>query len=364
MSLNFFRDQIGVLNNFYDVTIISSSSEQLQEIAEREGVEFKGIEMKRDISLLKDLKSLFKLIYFFFKERPKVIHCNTPKASLLGLLAAYITKVPNRIYYIHGLRYEGTMGLKRKLLVAMEKLSCFCATDIIAVSFGVKEIAMRELTSKPITVIHNGSANGMFIDEFVNNEYDVFEIRKKLNINHNDFVYGFIGRVVSDKGINELISSFEKINEDIKNIKLLLVGRYENELDPLNNETKSIIENNKNIIEVGFQKDVKPFLVMMDVFVSPSYREGFGLTLLEANLMGKPVIASNITGYSEIIKEGKNGFFVNARDKISLTNKMKYVYENKKMLISMKSNCLNMIKEKYNHKEVLNEAINYYKKFI
>lgn len=148
MSLNFFKEQINHLNQFYDVTLISSPSNQLKEIATRENVNYKGIKMNREIALFNDIKSLINLIIFFLKEKPTVVHCNTPKASLLGLIAAYITRVPNRIYYIHGLRYEGATGIKRKILVTMEKITCFCANKIIAVSFGVQEIAQNDLTSK------------------------------------------------------------------------------------------------------------------------------------------------------------------------------------------------------------------------
>lgn len=361
MSLNFFKEQINHLNQFYDVTLISSPSEQLKEIATRENVNYKGIKMNREIALFNDIKSLICLIVFFIKEKPTVVHCNTPKASLLGLIAAFITKVPNRIYYIHGLRYEGTSGMKRKLLVFMEKVSCFCATKIIAVSFGIKETVENDLTSKKVDIIHNGSANGMFVNDFINAKYDTSEIRKELNILKSDFVYGFVGRIVGDKGINELVQAFNQINKSNPKTKLILVGRYEDDLDPVDQVTKDLIKNNLNIIEVGFQKDVKKYLSIMNVFVSPSYREGFGLSLLEANLTGIPVIATNITGYNEIIIEDKNGYLIPSRDINALYSKMNEVYLIRDSLIDMKEFCINNTIHKFNHKDVLEEALNYYK---
>ncbi|MGV0939086.1 glycosyltransferase family 4 protein [Empedobacter sp. ULE_I140] len=360
MSLNFFKEQINHLNQFYDVTLISSPSAELKEIAKRENVNYKGIKMNREIALFNDIKSLICLIIVFVKERPTVVHCNTPKASLLGLIAAYITRVPNRIYYIHGLRYEGVTGIKRKILITMEKISCFCANKIVAVSFGVQEIVQNDLTSKKVDVIHNGSANGMVIDDFINSQYNKSEIREELNILKSDFVYGFVGRIVGDKGINELIEAFQVLNEEYKNTKLLLIGFYEKELDPLKKETIEKIKNNQNIIELGFQKDVKKYLSIINVFVSPSYREGFGLSLLEANLMGKPVIATKITGYTEIVTQGENGFLIPIKNSEELKNKMEWSLLNSEIILKMKDQCINIVKEKYNHVDVLKYALNYY----
>lgn len=359
-SLNFFKEQINHLNQFYDVTLISSPSAELKEIATRENVNYKGIKMNREIALFNDIKSLICLIIFFVKERPTVLHCNTPKASLLGLIAAYITRVPNRIYYIHGLRYEGVTGIKRKILITMEKISCFCANKIVAVSFGVQEIVQNDLTSKKVDVIHNGSPNGMVIDDFINSQYNKSEIREELNILKSDFVYGFVGRIVGDKGINELIEAFQVLNEEYKNTKLLLIGLYEEELDPLKKETIEEIKNNQNIIELGFQKDVKKYLSIINVFVSPSYREGFGLSLLEANLMGKPVIATKVTGYTEIVTQGENGFLIPIKNSEELKNKMEWSLLNSEIILKMKDQCINIVKNKYNHVDVLKHALNYY----
>ncbi|MBW1619748.1 glycosyltransferase family 4 protein [Empedobacter falsenii] len=360
-SLNFFKNQINGLNEIYDVTLISSPSPLLKEIADREHVNYKGIEMKREISIISDLISLLKLIIYFISYKPQIIHCNTPKASLLGLIAGYLTRVPNRIYYIHGFRYEGTFGFKRKLLIGMEKISCFCATNIIAVSHGIKQTAQKEITNKNIAVIHNGSANGMVIENFLETNYNNEKTRNELNIQANDFVYGFVGRIVGDKGINELVESFNELNKIHNNIKLILVGNYEENLDPIKESTKYLIKSNLNIIETGFQKDVKKYLSIIDVFVSPSYREGFGLSLLEANLMQVPVIASNITGYNEIIREGKNGFLIPSKNKDALQNKMDEVYVNRHQLIEMKSFCRENAIKKYNHNDVLAQALKYYK---
>ncbi|WP_312328140.1 glycosyltransferase family 4 protein [Acinetobacter sp.] len=361
MSLNFFKGQIGRLSQDFDVTLISSPDKELEQIACSENVKYSAIQMKRDIAIKNDIISLLKFLLLFIRQRPDIIHCNTPKGSLLGLFTGYITRVPVRIYYVHGLRYEGTTGKKRKLLMALEKLNCFCATHIIAVSQGVKQKVQDKLTRKKVSVIHHGSANGMPVEEFLTENYDDSTIRESYGISKQDFVFGFVGRLVADKGINELVHAFNMLEQ--KNVKLLLVGMYEHELDPLSQETQNIIKTNPNIIEVGFQKDVKKFLTIMDLFVSPSYREGFGLSVLEANLMKVPVLVTSITGYSEIVQEGKNGFFVDPKDTLTLFNKMKKISQSRDSLLLMKQQCYDEVASKYNHKEVLEKALEYYAQF-
>ena len=361
ISLSFFEKQISEINKIFDVTLVSSPGSELKKIADTEKVKFRSIAMKREISLKDDILSFSKFLWLFSTQRPDVIHCNTPKASLLSLVAGYMTRTPNRIYYIHGLRYEGATGKKRKLLKNIEKLNCFCATHIIAVSNGVKQKVEQQLTSKQVDVINYGSANGMDIDSFQSDNYDTDEIRKAYDITKEDFVFGFVGRLVGDKGVNELVNAFNKLEQ--KNIKLLLVGRYENELDPLDRETINLIKNNKKIIEVGFQTDVKKFLSIMDLFVSPSYREGFGLSVLEANLMKIPALVTNITGYSEIINEGKNGFFVEPKTSEELFKKMSHILRTKEKLKNMKQDCFDEVANKYNRKEVLKKALEYYSQF-
>lgn len=361
MSLNFFKGQINELSKEFDVTLISSPDNVLKKIAQRENVKYRTIAMKRDISLKDDISGLLKFLYLFAKERPQIIHCNTPKASLLGLTSGYLTRVPIRIYYIHGLRYEGAVGKKRQLLVNFEKLNCFFATDIVAVSHGIKQKVEQQLTKKPVRVIHNGSANGLDINEFSNHNYNAKIIREEYGISENDFVFGYVGRLVKDKGIGELVQAFNQLEQ--KDIKLILVGKYEPDLDPLSQETLQIIKSNPNIIEVGFQKDVKKFLSIMDLFVSPSHREGFGVAVLEANLMKVPVLVSNITGHSEIVTQGINGFFVNPKNVQDLQEKMNHMLVAKEQLIEMKNACREEVVKKYDHNDVLKQAILFYSQF-
>jgi glycosyltransferase involved in cell wall biosynthesis len=364
LSFIFFKGLLTHLKKEFDVHIVSSPGEKLEEAQKIDNVIAHKIPMAREISLFKDFKALFAFIVLFLKEKPTIVHGNTPKGSFLSMIAAKITRRPIRIYFLHGLRYEGTSGFKRKLLIFMEKITCFCATDIYAVSNGVKKTTNKELTNKNITVIGNGSPNGINLTHFNPDLFSAQEERTKISIHQDDFVFGFVGRFVGDKGINELVKSFVEITKTFPKVKLLLVGVFENDLDPLELQTISEIENNPLIINVGFQKDVRPFLMCMDVFVFPSYREGFGLTLIEANAMKIPVISTEITGCDEIVEEGKNGFLVPPKNIDKLKEKMLFSLSNKSIIQSMKNQCREIVSEKFDQVIVWENTLKSYIELI
>ena len=364
LSFIFFKGQLSFLKKEFDMHIVSSPGEKLEEAQKYDNVIAHKIPMAREISLFKDIKALFAFIVLFLKEKPYVVHGNTPKGSFLSMIAAKITRRPVRIYFLHGLRYQGASGFKRKLLIFMEKVTCFCASDIYAVSNGVKKTAMNELTKKPITVIGNGSPNGINLTHFDPDLFKAQEERNKISIHPDDFVFGFVGRFVGDKGINELVKSFAEIAITYPKVKLLLVGVFENELDPLELQTIVEIERNPMIINVGFQKDVRPFLMCMDVFVFPSYREGFGLTLIEANSMSIPVISSKITGCDEIVEEGKNGFLIPPKDQQRLMDTMLFCLDNKSLIQSMKNQSREIVAQKFDQVIVWENTLKSYNKLI
>jgi glycosyltransferase involved in cell wall biosynthesis len=364
LSFIFFKGLLTHLKKEFDVHIVSSPGEKLEDAQKNDNVIAHKIPMAREISLFKDFKALFAFIVLFLKEKPYIVHGNTPKGSFLSLIAAKITRRPIRIYFLHGLRYEGTSGFKRNLLIFMEKITCFCATDIYAVSNGVKKTAKKELTKKNITVIGDGSPNGINLTHFDPDLFKAQEERNKISIHSDDFVFGFVGRFVGDKGINELVKSFAEIAITYPKVKLLLVGVFENELDPLELKTIVEIERNPMIINVGFQNDVRPFLMCMDVFAFPSYREGFGLTLIEANAMSIPVISSKITGCDEIVVEGKNGFLIPPKDQQRLMDTMLFCLANKSLIQSMKIPCRELVEYKFNQVKVWENTLSSYKGLI
>ncbi|UJF29138.1 glycosyltransferase family 4 protein [Kaistella sp. 97-N-M2] len=321
--------------------------------------------MKREISIIYDILSLVKLIAYFLKEKPNMVHGNTPKGSFLSMTAAWLCRVPSRVYYVHGLRYQGTLGFKRKLLMTMERICCYFATDIIAVSKGVKRTLIKDaISNKKVKIIWNGSINGIDLKHFSPKNPELKDIRNEYNISENDFVFGFVGRLVGDKGVNEMVHSFDKINALHKNTRLLLIGNFENELDPLREDTLEIIANNEMILEAGVQDDVRSYLKAMDLFVFPSYREGFGIVLMEAAAMSIPAISSDITGCNEIIQNNRTGFLIPPKDENALFEKMKYCIENPEEIKIMAALARKTMRSKYEQNQVWEKVIEKYREII
>jgi len=306
------KGQLKYLNGHFETIALSGESEHLMSVKVREGVRTINVSMERKISPVKDLISLYKLTKIFIRERPLIVHSITPKAGLLTMLAGKIAGVPIRMHMFTGLIFPTKQGFVKKLLIVMDKLLCWAATNIYPEGEGVKnDLVNFNVTKKPLKVLANGNVNGIDLQYFsLDNiaQQERSELRRELELLDSDFVFVFVGRLVGDKGINELIKAFSELQ--IPCAKLLLVGPFEDHLDPLNPETIHQINVNRNIISVGFQSDIRPYLAISHVLAFPSYREGFPNVVLQAGAMGLPSIVTNINGSNEIIAEGVNGTII------------------------------------------------------
>lgn len=361
-TLSFFKGNLRFLSVYFDVCAISSKPEELAVVGESEGVRTHCIPMERPIALLKDIVSLFRFILFFLREKPDVVHGNTPKASMLSMVAAWMTRVPVRIYMCHGLRYQGTSGLMRRLLILMERLSCACATRVICVSNGVRETFAEDgiCSLKKSVVLGNGSATGLDLDYF-NPEYvEKNVMRTELGITNEDFVFLFVGRIVADKGINELVNAFNRLAVEFSHIHLVLVGAEEREQNSIADDTRDLIQQHSRIYAIGRRSDVRPYLLDADAFVLPSYREGFGMVLIEANAMGVPAISTDIIGCNEIVFPGMNGDIVAPRDVDALYLKMREWVENPDKLKIMSTYCRGLVETRFERKMVWQNCLNEY----
>jgi len=303
---------------------------------------------------------------FLHKEKPFIVHSHTPKAGIVGMMAAWLNKVPVRIHTVAGLPLMESTGIKRQLLNFVEKLTYSFATKVYPNSYGLRDFLVSEklCNAKKLKVICNGSSNGIdttFFDPIHFNVESKKWLRESLNIDENDFVFIFIGRLVKDKGINELVAVFNEMNYD--KCKLLLVGSFEKKLDPLMPETERLIEDDKNIIAIGYQDDVRPFLAISHCLVFPSYREGFPNVVMQAGAMGLPSIVTNINGCNEIIIEGENGIIIPSKDVSALSDAMIYVFDNPMEVNRMASNARLMIVNRYEQKEVWKAILAEYKEF-
>lgn len=354
-SLGFFKGQLNFLRKYFEVLVASSETPLLKRVAEEEGVKYFAIPMKREISLLYDIRALFHFIFLLRKIKPDIVHGNTPKGALLSVLAAYFVRTPERIYMCHGLRYQGCQGAMRKLLLFMERLTCKCATKVICVSEGVLKTLIKDRVceSKKLKIVLYGSANGIDVDYFDRTKIQLSQdFYSRYTIKAHDFIFCFIGRIVRDKGINELVQAFSILNKEFRNLKLILIGRREDEINPISKTSDQIIEQNANILLLGAHKDVRPFLYISDTLVLPSYREGFGQVLMEAGAMGVPCIASNIIGCNNVIIEGINGIFCKPRDVDSLLSAMRVMYVDNNLKNSLKKKCRDSIIMRFDQNKV------------
>ncbi len=366
MSLNILlKGQLRYLNQFFDVLAVSGYDADLETVKNREEVSVVSVTMKRSIAPFQDLISLYRLYKLFKKERPIIVHSITPKAGLLSMVAAKYANVPVRIHTFTGLVFPAKKGLFQKLLILMDKVLCWHATHIIPEGAGVKQDLLDyKITKKPLEVIANGNVNGIDTTFFNSNtisEQQQQNLRNELGIDSSDFVFVFIGRLVADKGINELVRAF--LSLAIPNCKLLLVGPYETE-DPLQPETLKAIQQNDSILSVGFQHDVRPYLVISDCLVFPSYREGFPNVVMQAGAMGLPSIVTDINGSNEIIIEGFNGTIVPAKNVTALSNAMIRIKEDETWRNQLQSNARSSIISRYEQELVWEALLIKYKEFL
>jgi len=367
LSLDKILDgQLAFMNNHYEVIAVSSEKEYLIRCAKNEGVRFKHIEMTRKITPIKDFISLIKLISFLKKERPLIIHSHTPKAGILAMLASKITNIPIRLHTVAGLPLMEEKGNKKKMLELIEKLTYSFSTFVFTNSNGLyKYIIDNNYVSKSkLKVIGNGSSNGVDVNYFSPtsvSEKEKEKLKLSLGILENDFTFVFVGRIVADKGINELINAFDTISFQNNAIKLLLVGEQESHLDPLNENTLKLISSNKNIIKTGFQKDIRPFLAVSDALVFPSYREGFPNVIMQAGAMELPVIATNINGCNEIIINEKNGVLIELKNNGAIVKAMVRLIEDEAFYKNLKSNARSMIVSRFERKVICEKILYEYK---
>lgn len=329
------KGQLKFLNQYFEVVGVAKDTGFLRNVGEREGIRVVDAPLERPISLLKDIKALWFLYRLFRKEKPWCVHANTPKGSLLAMIAAWFACVPHRVYTVTGLRYQGAHGLFRTILKTMERLSCLFATNVIPEGQGVLQSLRRDhITGKSLQVVHYGNINGKDTAFFCrNNTIQTASltisdeqkslrglsecnarnlIRSKLGYSKGDFVFVFIGRLVNDKGLAELSNAMQKIEAVTSQVKLLLIGELEGEEDALPAEKLNYLMQSKNVTYIGVQTDVRPYLMACDVLVFPSYREGFPNVPLEAGALGLPAIVTNINGSNEIIRDGVNGRIIQA----------------------------------------------------
>ncbi len=353
----------------YEMVALSSDDSCFDEMLHEQG-DIRGIRinMERHTSPIKDLKALIKIYKVFRKEKPFIVHTHTPKAGLLGMLAAKLAGVPHRLHTTAGLPLLVYSGTYRKILNAMERLTNTCATQVFPNSFNMMK-TMEELhlcSSKKMRVIGNGSSNGIDTKHFSvektieDTGKDRSMWRKELGLEADDFAFVYVGRVVKDKGINELVNCMRRLLPQNKNCRLIMVGKYESNLDPIAPENVEFFKNDKSSIFMGWQKDVRPFMMAADALVFPSYREGFPNVVMQAGAMGLPSIVTDINGCNEIIDEGKNGRIIPSKNEDALYSMMEWFLNNPGDVKNMANKSREMIVSRYDRQVMWEEILKMY----
>lgn len=355
------------MSQYFTMIGVSSDADEMKAIAEEEDIITYAVEMTRTISPISDIRSVYGLYKVFKKEKPDIVHTHTPKAGIAGMLAAWLAGVPVRLHTVAGLPLMEVTGFKRKILNIVESLTYRFATKVYPNSGGLYHFILNSKFTKPdkLKVIGNGSSNGISVKNFdpqLFSDEERSALKEKLNISDAGFIFIFVGRLVGDKGINELIQAYGQVRKE--DTRLLLVGGFEEDLDPLKKETLQKIREAEDIIPVGFQKDVRPYFAISDALVFPSYREGFPNVVMQAGAMGIPSIVSDINGCNEIIVEGENGIIVPVKDEFRLAGAMKQMLADPDAYEKMKSNARKMIEERYEQSIIWNGLLNEYNRLL
>lgn len=371
MSLKYLlKSQMSFMSqNGLDVVMVSSDGQELKEVIKSEKCNHHIITLTRKITPFKDIKAIYELYRLIKKERPDIVHTHTPKAGIIGMLSSYFAGVAIRLHTVAGLPLMEATGFKRIVLSFVEKLTYKCSTKVYPNSYGLKKIILkyRFTSENKLKVIGNGSSNGIDTSYFDPKLFSLNEnavLKTNLGINKTDFVFIFVGRIVSDKGINELVEAFDKICLVKENIKLLFVGPLEDELDPLQKKTKLLINQNKNIISVGYKDDVRPYFSISNCLVFPSYREGFPNVVMQAGAMGLPSIVSDINGCNEIIENNINGLIIKVKSVDAIYDTMKKIISDKPLFNKLRSNSRDSIKMKYERKVFLGLLLEQYEELL
>ena len=299
----------------YRMFAVCSESEYLDGYAREQGFGYKVVPVKRSFSVKQDVKSIRQICSYIRENEIGVIVGHTPKGGLLAMLAGWLMRVPRRIYFRHGLVYETSHGLKRFVLMTVDRISSACATKIVCVSPSVLQRSIEDhlAPADKQLVLGNGTCSGIdtqgkFCPEKIDGDH-LAAMRRRWGIADGDWVIGYTGRLVKDKGIIELVSAFRKLKKRYRNMKLLLVGMFEVR-DALPEDIQDDIKNDPQIVWTDFQNtDQEYFYAMMNVYVLASYREGFPTGVLEAQSMGVPVVTTRVTGCRDAIVEGRTGLF-------------------------------------------------------
>jgi glycosyltransferase involved in cell wall biosynthesis len=324
-ALHFVAGQVGFMSERrFAISVITSPGEQLDAFGRREGVEVYGLEMPRRITPLRDIATLWRMYLRFKRIRPVIVHAHTPKGGLLGMICAWLARVPVRIYHIRALPFVTATGPQRVLLRSTERVACALAHQVLCVSHSLREVVVEEgiCSAAKIQVLLGGSGNGVdaagrFDPARWTRSHD--EVRDRYAIPRDAVVIGFIGRLVRDKGVVQLVEAWKVLREEHPELHLLVVGGFEPR-DPVPAPARAVLCSDPRVHMAGWATDTAPYYAASDLVVLPSHREGLSNVLLEASAMSLPVVATRIPGCLDVVEDGATGTLYPVCDVAALTD--------------------------------------------
>ncbi len=342
--------------NGWEVIMVSSDGREVQQIVRAEGVQHEVIPFTRKITPFQDLTCIWKLYQLFKREKPDIVHTHTPKAGLLGMIAAKLSGQKIRIHTLAGIPYMAAEGTKKGLLVQAEKWTYSSSTEVWPNSEGLKSFVIEEklCEAEKLKVIGKGSSNGVDFEKFnrdVLKENHLVAATMRILPGDDDFIILSVGRLVQDKGIEELVNAF--LESKIYSMsKLVLLGSFEQELDPISIDLMKTIRENPRIVQIDWSDHVAHYMALADVLVHPSHREGFPNVLLEAGAMELPVICSDIIGNSDVITQQKTGLIFPVKDKSVLKEALEFAFVKRDKMAQLARDLKKEVQENYDRKSI------------
>ncbi len=358
-----------ITQNGFEVLMVSADGPELNEVIKNEGCKHIIVPMTRRITIIQDFKCLIQLIKLFKQEKPQIVHTHTPKAGLLGMLAAKFCGVKIRIHTVAGMPLMVEKGAKLHLLKFIEKLTYWAASNVWPNSYSLYQyIEENNFTNKnKLSIIAKGSTNGIDVARF---NKDVLQasilnqIKNDLNYSSENIYLLCIGRLVVDKGIVELVNVFERLEKKSTNLKLIVAGDFENTLDPLPQQTIYQIQTNPNIIHIKWTQYVEYYMAIANYFVFPSHREGFPNVLLQAGAMKLPIICSQIPGNIDIVADEITGLIFEKGNENQLEEKINYALSNKEEMDRMAEILFIKIRNYYPREHIWEQILFAYKNLL
>ncbi len=355
--------------NGFDVLMISANGPELNDVIQNENCRHIVVPMTRKITPLQDLKCLIQLVKILKKEKPDIVHTHTPKAGLLGMLAAKLAGVKVRIHTVAGMPLMVAKGAKLQLLKSIEKLTYSAASNVWPNSNSLYNYIIEHKFAAPkkLSIIGKGSTNGINISRFnasVLNENTIAEVKNSIKYAPQNIYLLCIGRLVADKGIVELVNVFTSLQKNNPTLKLVLVGDYEPGLDPLPAAIMQQIESNENIIHIKWTQQVEYFMHIAGYFIFPSHREGFPNVLLQAGAMQLPIICSRIAGNVDIVTDKQTGLIFDAASEQQMEEQIKFALANPAAMKNMAAALLEIIKKDYQRENTWQNILSAYKSLL